>query len=99
MANPSMKKHGIGMMKILERKNARLWIPGGKQKQAVCLISNLAGVTPAKPSWATLPMPGVQPVLVDENGKEVTEKDENGLLKGNLCIKAPWPGIIQNNLW
>ena len=64
-----------------------------------CLISNLAGITPAKPSWATLPMPGVQPVLVDENGKEVTEKDENGLLKGNLCIKAPWPAIIQNNLW
>lgn len=60
-----------------------------------CLISNFAGVTPAKPSWATLPMPGVQPVLVDENGKEVTEKDENGLLKGNLCIKAPWPGILR----
>jgi len=60
-----------------------------------CLISNLAGVTPAIPSWATLPMPGVQPVLVDENGKEVTEKDEHGLLKGNLCIKAPWPGIIR----
>jgi acetyl-CoA synthetase len=40
-------------------------------------------------------MPGVQPVLVDENGKEVTEKDENGLLKGNLCIKAPWPGILR----
>ncbi|HEX7844621.1 MAG TPA: AMP-binding protein [Chitinophagaceae bacterium] len=60
-----------------------------------CLISNLAGVTPAKPSWATLPMPGVQPLLVDENGKEVTEKDEHGLLKGNLCIKAPWPGIIR----
>jgi acetyl-CoA synthetase len=60
-----------------------------------CLISNLAGVTPAKPSWATLPMPGVQPILVDENGKEVTEKDEHGLLKGNLCIKAPWPGILR----
>jgi acetyl-CoA synthetase len=40
-------------------------------------------------------MPGIQPVLVDENGKEVTEKDENGLLKGNLCIKAPWPGILR----
>ena len=40
-------------------------------------------------------MPGVQPVLVDENGKEVTEKDENGILKGNLCIKAPWPGILR----
>jgi acetyl-CoA synthetase len=60
-----------------------------------CLISNLAGVTPAKPCWATLPMPGVQPLLVDENGKEVREKDEHGLLKGNLCIKAPWPGILR----
>ncbi len=60
-----------------------------------CLISNLAGVTPAKPSWATLPMPGVQPVLVDENGKEATKKDEHGFIKGNLCIKAPWPGIIR----
>jgi len=60
-----------------------------------CLISNLAGVTPAKPSWATLPMPGVQPLLVDENGHEVTEKDEHGIIKGNLCIKAPWPGILR----
>ncbi len=60
-----------------------------------CLISNLAGITPAKASWATLPMPGVQPFIVDENGKEVTEKDEHGLLKGNLCIKAPWPGILR----
>ncbi len=60
-----------------------------------CLISNLAGVTPAKACWATLPMPGIQPVLVDENGKEVTEKDEQGMLKGNLCIKAPWPGILR----
>ena len=60
-----------------------------------CLISNLAGVTPAKASWATLPLPGVQPLLVDENGKEVTEKDENGLMKGNLCMKAPWPGILR----
>ncbi|MBG9375551.1 acetate--CoA ligase [Panacibacter sp. DH6] len=58
------------------------------------LISNLAGVTDAKPSWATLPMPGVQPILVDENGKEVTDT-EDGLYKGNLCIKAPWPSIIR----
>ncbi len=60
-----------------------------------CLISNLAGVTPAKASWATLPLPGVQPLLVDEKGNEVTEKDENGLMKGNLCLKAPWPGILR----
>ncbi len=60
-----------------------------------CLISNFAGITPAKPSWATLPMPGVQPLLVDEHGKEITEKDEHGIMKGNLCIKAPWPGILR----
>ncbi len=58
------------------------------------LISNLAGITPAKPSWATLPLPGVQCVLVDEQGKEVTEY-EDGVIKGNLCIKAPWPGILR----
>jgi acetyl-CoA synthetase len=55
------------------------------------LISNLAGVTPAKPAHATLPLPGVQPVLVDENGKEV----EGNNVSGNLCIKFPWPGILR----
>jgi acetyl-CoA synthetase len=59
-----------------------------------CLITNLAGVTPAKTSWATLPMPGIQPILVNENGEAVTEKDEQGVSKGSLCIKAPWPGIL-----
>lgn len=59
------------------------------------MITNLAGVTPARPSWATLPMPGVQPVLVDEKGTEITEKDADGLYKGNLCIKAPWLGILR----
>jgi acetyl-CoA synthetase len=60
-----------------------------------CLISNLAGVTPSRPGWATLPLPGVAPILVDENGIEVTQKDENGLLKGSLCLAAPWPSIIR----
>ena len=55
------------------------------------LISNLAGITPAKATYATLPMPGVQPVLVDENGKEI----EGNNVSGNLCLKAPWPGIIR----
>jgi acetyl-CoA synthetase len=59
------------------------------------LISNLAGITPAKPGWATLPLPGVQPIIVDEKGDEITEKDEHGMLKGNLCIKAPWPGVLR----
>jgi acetyl-CoA synthetase len=60
-----------------------------------CLISNLAGVTPSVKSWASLPLPGVQPILVDENGREVIETDENGFYKGNLCIKSPWPGILR----
>jgi acetyl-CoA synthetase len=55
------------------------------------LISNLAGVTPAKPAHATLPLPGVQPVLVDENGNEVLGNPASG----NLCIKAPWPSVIR----
>ncbi|HMW40572.1 MAG: acetate--CoA ligase [Saprospiraceae bacterium] len=59
------------------------------------MISNLAGVTPHRPGWATLPLPGVQPVLLDDHGREVLSKDEDGLYKGNLCIKAPWPGILR----
>ncbi|MDI3318571.1 acetate--CoA ligase [Pinibacter soli] len=55
------------------------------------LISNLAGVTPSKPSFATLPLPGVQPILVDEKGQEVKG---NGV-SGNLCIKFPWPSILR----
>ena len=55
------------------------------------LISNLAGVTPSKPAFATLPLPGVQPVLVDEHGHEI---EGNGV-SGNLCIRFPWPGIIR----
>jgi acetyl-CoA synthetase len=56
------------------------------------MISNLAGVTPAKPAHATLPLPGIQPCLVDENGLEI---EGNGV-NGNLCIKFPWPGMIRS---
>ncbi len=59
------------------------------------LISNIAGITASRPGWATLPMPGVQPVLLDEKGNEVEGTDEEGLQKGNLCIKAPWPSILR----
>lgn len=58
------------------------------------MISNIAGITPEIPSWATIPMPGVQPVLLDDSGKEA-QPDENGITKGNLCMKAPWPSIIR----
>ncbi|MBL7893708.1 MAG: acetate--CoA ligase [Bacteroidia bacterium] len=55
------------------------------------LISPLAGITKTKPSFATLPLPGVQPLLVDEKGNEITGNN----VEGNLCIKFPWPSIIR----
>jgi len=55
------------------------------------LISPLPGITPTKPSYATLPLPGVQPVIVDSEGKELTGNS----VEGNLCIKFPWPSMIR----
>lgn len=55
------------------------------------MISNMAGITPAKPAFATLPLPGVQPILVDEQGNEIEGND----VSGNLCIKFPWPSVIR----
>ena len=55
------------------------------------MISPLAHLTPTKPCYATLPLPGIQPILVDEKGEEIVG---NGV-SGNLCIKFPWPGMIR----
>jgi acetyl-CoA synthetase len=55
------------------------------------MISSLAGVTPSKPVYATLPLPGVLPVILDDKGNEITEND----LTGNLCFKQPWPSMIR----
>ena len=55
------------------------------------LISNMAGITPAKPAYATLPLPGVQPILVDENGTVLEGND----ISGNLCMRFPWPGMLR----
>lgn len=55
------------------------------------LISPLANITPTKPSYATLPLPGVQPILVDSDGKELLGNN----VEGNLCMKFPWPSIIR----
>lgn len=55
------------------------------------LISPLAGITPTIPSYAMLPLPGVQPCLMDENGVELQGND----ISGNLCIKFPWPGMLR----
>ena len=55
------------------------------------MISPLAGITPLKPTYATLPLPGIQPCLVDADGNEI---EGNGV-EGNLCIKFPWPSILR----
>ncbi|OQX77953.1 MAG: acetate--CoA ligase [Bacteroidetes bacterium 4484_276] len=56
------------------------------------MITPLAGITPTKPSFATLPLPGVQPILVDNEGKELKG---NGV-EGILCMKFPWPGMLRS---
>jgi len=58
------------------------------------MISPIAGVTPTKPSFATMPLPGVQPVVVDNSGKELVGNS----VEGNLCIKYPWPGMLRT-IW
>jgi acetyl-CoA synthetase len=58
------------------------------------MISNMAGITPGKPGWATYPMPGVKTILVDDKGAEVTTM-EDGLYRGNLCITQPWPSTLR----
>jgi acetyl-CoA synthetase len=55
------------------------------------LIAPIAHVTPEIPSFATLPLPGIQLVLVDNEGKELIGND----VEGNLCIRFPWPGMLR----
>lgn len=58
------------------------------------MISPLAGITPLKPTYATLPLPGIQPCLVDADGNEIEGND----VSGNLCVKYPWPSMIRS-IW
>ena len=55
------------------------------------MISALAGITPSVPARAGLPLPGVQPVLLNQEGQEIEGNDQEGY----LAIKAPWPGMIR----
>ena len=58
------------------------------------MISPLPFVTPTKPTYATLPLPGIQPVLMDDKRNEITGNQ----VDGNLCIRFPWPGIARS-IW
>ncbi len=57
------------------------------------MITPLAGLTPTKPGYATLPLPGIQPCLVDASGQELTGNDVEGM----LCLKFPWPAILRTS--
>ena len=58
------------------------------------MISPIAFVTPAKPTYATLPFPGIQPALMDEKGEELNGNQ----VEGRLSIKFPWPSIART-IW
>ena len=58
------------------------------------LISPIPYVTPTIPTFASLPLPGVQPCLMDENGKEI----KTNQVDGRLCIKYPWPSMART-IW
>lgn len=55
------------------------------------MISALAGITPNKPAHASLPLPGIQPIIVDADGNELTGNN----VEGNLCVKFPWPSMLR----
>jgi len=55
------------------------------------MISSMAGITPSVATMATLPLPGVQPALIDGDGKVITAPKA----EGSLCIQRPWPGIAR----
>ncbi len=58
------------------------------------MLSPIPFVTPTKPTYATLPLPGIQPVLMDELRNEI----EGNQVVGSLCIKFPWPSIART-IW
>jgi acetyl-CoA synthetase len=55
------------------------------------MISPLAGISECIPTFATLPLPGIQPCLMDESGNEINETEG----EGRLCIKFPWPSMAR----
>lgn len=99
---PSLKTLGS----VGEPINQEAWLwyhqKVGKEKCAIVdtwwqtetggiLISSLAGVTQSKPTFAGKPLPGVKPILLDEDGVEITQHNQIG----NLCFKEPWPSMLR----
>lgn len=58
------------------------------------LISGLGHISPMRPAHAGLPLPGIHPVLLDNEGNEISENEREGL----LAISFPWPGMLRS-IW
>ncbi|MBL4705506.1 MAG: acetate--CoA ligase [Flavobacteriales bacterium] len=76
---------------LIGKKNCPIVDTWWQTETGGIMISPLAGITPLKPSYATLPLPGIQPCLMDPDGNEIEGND----VEGNLCIKYPWPSMIR----
>ena len=55
------------------------------------MISGIGGISPQKPTFAGYPLPGIQPALLNQEGEEIRENEQEGY----LCIKFPWPSMIR----
>ena len=89
-----MKKHGIGIMIIVGKKKSPIVDTWWQTETGGIMITPIPFVTPTKPTYATLPFIGIQPALMDENGKEI----KGNQVEGRLCIKFPWPSMART-IW
>jgi acetyl-CoA synthetase len=73
------------------KKNAPLVDTWWQTETGGILLSGLGNLSPMHPTHAGYPLPGIQPVLLDSEGKEIVENEKEGY----LCIKFPWPSILR----
>ena len=92
VGEPINEEAWVWYHEVIGKKNCPIVDTWWQTETGGILISPLANITKLKPSYATLPLPGVQPILVDNEGNEIIG---NGV-EGNLCIKYPWPSMIRS---
>ena len=76
------------------KKNCPIVDTWWQTETGAIMISPIPFSTPTKPTYATLPLPGIQPALMDENGNELKGNSK----EGRLCIKFPWPSMART-IW
>ncbi|MCK0147534.1 acetate--CoA ligase [Arenibacter sp. F26102] len=79
---------------VIGKKNSPIVDTWWQTETGGIMITPIPYVTPTKPTYATLPFIGVQPALMDEQGKEL----KGNQVEGRLCIKFPWPGMART-IW